>query len=52
MEQARSGHFTYDLGVEVTNKSKYLAVGVFDEVGKTYGLARIDLAPADVQAAK
>jgi VWFA-related protein len=43
LEQARTSHFTYDLDVEVNDKSKYLAVGVFDEVGKTYGLMRIDL---------
>ena len=49
-EQAKTGHFTYDLDVEVNDKSKYLAVGVFDEVGKTYGLTRIDL-KNDVQPA-
>jgi VWFA-related protein len=50
VEQARSSHFTYDLDVEVNDKSKYLAVGVFDEVGKTYGLMRIDL-KSDVKPA-
>lgn len=43
MEQALATHFTYELDVEVTNKSKYLAVGVFDEVGHTYGLQRVNL---------
>jgi VWFA-related protein len=56
VEQARGSHFTYDLDVEVDDRSKYLAVGVFDEVGKTYGLMRIDLKndvkPAASPAAK
>jgi hypothetical protein len=43
LAQARTSHFTYDLDVEVNDKTKYLAVGVFDEVGRTYGLRRIDL---------
>jgi VWFA-related protein len=43
LEQARSSHFTYDLDVEVNSKTRYLAVGVYDEIGKTYGLMRIDL---------
>jgi VWFA-related protein len=43
MQQALASHFTYELDVEVTNKSKYLAVGVFDEVGHTYGLQRVNL---------
>jgi len=34
----------------LNDKSKYLAVGVFDEVGKTYGLMRIDL-KNDIQPA-
>jgi VWFA-related protein len=43
MAQARNGHFTYDLNVEVREKSKYIAVGVFDETGKNFGLARVEL---------
>jgi hypothetical protein len=44
MKQALATSFTYEIDVEVTEKSKYLAVGVFDEVGRTYGLQRVDLA--------
>jgi hypothetical protein len=43
MEQAQTGHFTYDLDVEVKHKSKHLAVGVFDETGKAFGFARVEL---------
>lgn len=55
MAQAQTGHFTYDVYVEVSQKSKYLAVGVFDETGKTFGLTRIDLkavAPAATKQAR
>ena len=45
LAQARTGHFTYDLDVEVSNTSRYLAVGVFDEIGKSFGLARVELVP-------
>ncbi|HYK05653.1 MAG TPA: VWA domain-containing protein [Thermoanaerobaculia bacterium] len=45
MKQALATHFTYELDVEVKGDSKYLAVGVFDEVGRTYGLQRIELEP-------
>jgi VWFA-related protein len=43
LAQSQSGHFTYDLNVEVRQKSKYLAVGVYDETAKTFGVSRIDL---------
>jgi len=43
LETAREGYFTYDVDVEVNDKSRYVAVGVLDEVGKTYGLMRVDL---------
>jgi VWFA-related protein len=43
LKKALASHFTYEMDVEVTGKSKYLAVGVFDEVGRTYGLQRIEL---------
>jgi hypothetical protein len=29
--------------VRVNGKTKYLAVGVLDEVGRSYGLLRLDL---------
>ncbi|HEX8252518.1 MAG TPA: VWA domain-containing protein [Thermoanaerobaculia bacterium] len=44
---AQAGFFTYDLDVKVNAKARYLAVGVFDEVSKDYGLVRVDLRPAD-----
>jgi VWFA-related protein len=43
LKKALKSHFTYEMDVEVNGKSKYLAVGVFDEVGRTYGLQRIEL---------
>lgn len=43
LEQANASHFTYDLDVRVNDKTKYLAVGVLDEVGRSYGLMRLDL---------
>lgn len=43
LEAAQEGWFTYDIDVQVNDKSRYLAVGVVDEVGRTYGLQRIDL---------
>ncbi len=43
MEKALASHFTYEMDVEVNGASKYLAVGVFDEVGRTYGLQRVEL---------
>lgn len=44
---AQSGFFTYDLDVKVNAKARYLAVGVFDEVSKEYGLARLALPSAE-----
>ncbi|MDQ3280208.1 MAG: VWA domain-containing protein [Acidobacteriota bacterium] len=43
LERARSGYFTYDLQMTVNEKTKYLAVGVFDEVGKSYGTVRLEM---------
>jgi VWFA-related protein len=43
LKQALASHFTYEMDVQVTRKSKYLAVGVLDEVGRTYGLQRVEL---------
>ena len=40
---AREGYFTYDLDVTVNPKAKYVAVGVLDDVGRTYGLLRLPL---------
>ncbi|HEX8252517.1 MAG TPA: VWA domain-containing protein [Thermoanaerobaculia bacterium] len=43
LADAQAGFFTYDLDVQVNAKARYLAVGVFDEVSKDYGLARVAL---------
>jgi VWFA-related protein len=43
LDKALASHFTYEMDVQVNGASKYLAVGVFDEVGRTYGLRRIEL---------
>ena len=43
LKKALASHFTYEMDVQVTNRSKYLAVAVLDEVGRTYGLKRIEL---------
>ncbi|HEY0156066.1 MAG TPA: VWA domain-containing protein [Thermoanaerobaculia bacterium] len=40
---AQAGFFTYDLDLTVNRKAKYVAVGVFDEVGRSYGLVRLNL---------
>jgi Ca-activated chloride channel family protein len=45
LKQALASYFTYEMDVQVNARSKYLAVGVFDEVGRTYGLQRIELEP-------
>lgn len=38
---AQDGYFTYDLDVKVDRGAKFVAVGVLDEVGRTYGLLRL-----------
>jgi VWFA-related protein len=43
LDAAKASHFTYDLEVRVNAETKYLAVGVLDEVGRSYGLLRLDL---------
>jgi VWFA-related protein len=43
LEAAQAGFFTYDLDVQVNRKAKYVAVGVLDEVGRSYGLLRLNL---------
>jgi VWFA-related protein len=43
LKKAMDGYFTYDLDVVVNPKAKYVAVGVLDEVSKSYGLRRLDL---------
>jgi VWFA-related protein len=43
LKKASDGYFTYDLDVVVNPKARYVAVGVLDEVSKSYGLRRLDL---------
>jgi VWFA-related protein len=43
IQKAKNGHFTYDLDLLTDGKTNRVAVGVYDEVGKDYGLQRIDL---------
>ncbi|MDQ3280207.1 MAG: VWA domain-containing protein [Acidobacteriota bacterium] len=42
LARAKAGHFTYDLDLTLSAKTKYVAVGVYDEVGKTFGLTRLE----------
>lgn len=43
LAKARAGHFTYDLELTVNPRAERVAVGVLDEVGKNYGVARVEL---------
>jgi VWFA-related protein len=45
MARAKAGVFTYDFDLLVDENTTQLSVGVFDEVSREYGLARIDLPP-------
>lgn len=42
LQQARAGHFTYEMDLEITEKTQFVAVAVLDEVGRTYGVTRLD----------
>jgi VWFA-related protein len=41
LEAAQNGYFTYDLDVKVDRDAKFVAVGVLDEVGRSYGVLRL-----------
>jgi VWFA-related protein len=43
LEKANAGWFTYELDLVVNKQAKYVAVGVLDEVSKTYGVTRLTL---------
>jgi VWFA-related protein len=45
LERALAGHFTYDMDVIVNDRTKQIAIGVIDEVSKTYGLVTVPVAP-------
>ncbi|HEU4887481.1 MAG TPA: VWA domain-containing protein [Thermoanaerobaculia bacterium] len=41
LDRALAGHFTYNFDVILDDKTKQLAVGVLDEISKTYGLLTV-----------
>jgi VWFA-related protein len=41
MAEARKSHFTYELTIDVDELADRIVVGVFDEVGKEFGLAQV-----------
>jgi VWFA-related protein len=43
MQRAMAGHFTYNFDLVVDNNVDRVAVGVFDEISKTYGLLRLPI---------
>lgn len=43
LERALAGHFTYNFDLVVDDKVDRVAIGVFDEVSKTYGLLRLPI---------
>ncbi|HYI12674.1 MAG TPA: VWA domain-containing protein [Thermoanaerobaculia bacterium] len=43
LARAMKSHFTYDLDVVVNEGADHVAVGVLDEVSKTYGVTRVPL---------
>lgn len=43
VERALNGHFTYELEVVVNKGADHVAIGVLDEVSKTFGVKRIAL---------
>ena len=43
LERALTGHFTYELEVVVNKGADHVAIGVLDEVSKTFGVTRLAL---------
>lgn len=43
MERALAGHFTYNYDLVIDDKVDRVAVGVFDEISKTYSLLRVPI---------
>lgn len=43
MDRALAGHFTYNYDLVVDDKADRVAVGVFDEISKTYALLRLPI---------
>jgi VWFA-related protein len=46
LERAMAGHFTYNFDVIVNDTTKQVAVGVLDEISKTYGLLTVPVGNA------
>jgi len=46
VERARESYFTYDMDLETDGRADHIAVGVFDELSKEFGLQRLALPPA------
>jgi VWFA-related protein len=44
LQRALAGHFTYNFDLSVNDLTKQLAIGVLDEVSKTYGLLTVPVA--------
>ena len=47
LQRAMAGHFTYNLDVVVNDKTKQVAVGVLDEISKTFGLVTLPIEAAN-----
>ncbi len=45
LQRALAGYFTYDFDVIVSPLTKEVAIGVLDEVSKTYGMVSVPVAP-------
>ena len=45
LERAMAGYFTYDFDVILSPLTKQVAIGVLDEVSKTYGVVSVPVAP-------
>jgi VWFA-related protein len=45
LERAMAGYFTYDFDVIVSSLTRQVAIGVLDEVSKTYGMVSVPVAP-------
>lgn len=50
--KAKEGLFTYDVDLLVDSRTSQLSVGVFDEVSREYGLARVELPARGKQVAE
>lgn len=41
LERAQAGYFTYDFDVIVSDRTRHVAIGVLDEVSKTFGVVSV-----------